>query len=226
MRSIMALFAESPFKPLEEHAHLVNECADLFKECVEAFCSEDFETAETIAVRISKTEHEADKIKNRIRENLPRSIFMVVDRGDFLNYLREQDQVADRLEETALTMSLRRTRLSKDLKRDFLDLTKKTCDVVNLVPLAVKSMNEIFDMSFRKKGSKVEEYINLLNEKEVLTDELDLKMRKRVFDLDDRLSFGEFFHLMRVIKLLSRVADHAENCGDRMRVMIAKQLKR
>jgi hypothetical protein len=216
------MFAPSPFEPLEEHVKLVRQCSDLFREMVVAYLDKDFETSDKLALKISELEHEADKIKNRIRESLPRSIFMPVDRGDFLNYLREQDQVADRLEEVALTMSLRRTVIPEELRDDFLDLAKKVCDVVDLVPLAVRSMIELLEATFRKKDSKVNLYINLLNEKEQLTDDLDLKIRKHIFDIEDKLTHGELFHLMRVVKLLARVADHAENCGDRMRVMVAR----
>ena len=222
MRSVLGMFAPSPFEPLEKHVKIVRQCSDLYREMVVAYLDKDFERSDKIALRISELEHEADKIKNRIRERLPRSIFMPVDRGDFLNYLREQDQVADRLEEVALTMSLRRTEVPEELRGDFLDMAKKVCDVVDLVPLAVGSMIELLEATFKKKDSKVNLYINLLNEKEQLTDDLDLKIRKRIFDIEDKLTHGELFHLMRVVKLLARVADHAENCGDRMRVMVAR----
>jgi hypothetical protein len=223
MRSILSLFAQSPFKPLEEHMKKVKLCSDKFKECVSAYCEGDFEKSEALALEISKIEHEADRIKNHIREHLPKSIFMPVDRGDLLNYLSEQDKVADMLEETALTLSLRRTELPEDIKEDLLELTHKSCDVVDLIPLALKSISDLLETSFaKKKESKIMDYIVLMKEKEQLTDDLDLKMRKHLFDIEDKFSHGAFFHLMRTIKLLSRVADHAENCGDRMLVMIAK----
>lgn len=222
MRSVLGVFAPSPFKPLKEHVVLVQKCSDLFRDMAARYIEGDFEGAERLSLQISELEHEGDKIKNRIRETLPRSIFMPVDRGDFLNYLREQDQIADRLEEVALTMSLRHTSLPEEIKGDFLNMTKKVTDVVDLVPFAVDSMMELLERSFRRKDGKVELYIELLNEKEELTDELDLKIRKRIFDMEEELTHGELFHLMRTVKLLARVADHAENCGDRMRLMVAR----
>ncbi len=216
------MFASPPFEPLEEHARLVGRCSDMLREMVSAYLREDFEVAESMALRISELEHEADRLKNTIREHLPRSIFMPVDRGDFLNYLREQDRVADRIEEVALTLSLRRTSIPAELKTDLQNMTKKVCDVVDLVPLAVKSLVELLESTFRRKPSRVNLYISLMDEKEQLTDELDLKLRRHIFELEEELTHGELFHLMRVVKLLARVADHAENCGDMMRVMIAR----
>ncbi|NOZ77212.1 MAG: TIGR00153 family protein [Euryarchaeota archaeon] len=224
MRSIASLFAESPFKPLEEHAMMVKQCADLLRECVEEFAAEEFEQAEETVLEISRLEHEADKIKNYIRVNMPRGIMMPVDRGDLLGYLREQDHVADRIEDVAMTLNLRQTKLPASIKKDLLDLTNKVCDVVDLVPLALKAMNELLDRSFmRKKETRVEEYISLLNEKEQLTDVLELKMRRYLYELEGNLSYIEFYHMVTIVKLLGKTADHAENCGDRLRLMIAKR---
>jgi predicted phosphate transport protein (TIGR00153 family) len=224
MRSIIGMFAKSPFGPLEEHMLKVMQCSELFGECVKAYCNKDFSEAENLAIDVSKVEHEADDIKNSIRANLPKSIFMPVDRGDFLNYLREQDQVADRLEDSALNLTMRRTKLPEDVKNDLLKLSSKVIDVIDILPLAVKSLNELLETSFAKKGeSKCGEYLDLLNEKEQLTDELDLKLRKHLYELEEKFTHGEFFHIMRTVKIIGRIADHAENCGDRMRVMIAKQ---
>jgi len=224
MRSIIGMFAKSPFGPLEEHMLKVMQCSELFRRCIKAYCDEDFEAAEDLALKISEAEHNADMIKNHIRESLPKSIFMPVDRGDFLNYLREQDQVADRLEDSALNLTLRRTKLPDELKEELENLARKSADTVDLLPLAVKTLNELLETSFAKKDDrKISECLNLLGEKEQLTDELDKKLRKRLFEIEDRFTHGEFFHIMRTVKLISNIADHAENCGDRMRLMIAKQ---
>jgi predicted phosphate transport protein (TIGR00153 family) len=224
MRNIIGMFAQSPFGPLEEHMHKVMQCSELFSECVKAYCNEDFAEAEKLAIDVNKMEHEADDIKTFIRENLPKSIFMPVDRGDFLNYLREQDNVADSLEDSVLSLSIRRTKLPEEVKKDLLDLSLKAIDTVNILPLAVKSLNELLETSFaKKKESRIGEYLNLLGEKEQLTDELELKLRKQMHANEGEFTPGEFFHIMRVIMHISRIADHAENCGDRMRVMIAKQ---
>jgi hypothetical protein len=224
MRSIASLFAESPFKPLQEHAMIVKQCADLLRECVTEYAAEDFDQAEETVIQITKLEHEADKIKTHIRENMPRSIMMPVDRGDLLDYLGEQDHVADRIEDVALTMSLRQTKLPASIKKDLQDLTRKVCDVVDIVPLAIKAMNELLDQTFiRKKETRVEEYLSLLSEKEQLTDVLELKMRRYLYELEANLSYAEFYHIVTIVKLLAKSADHAENCGDRMRVMIAKR---
>ena len=130
MRSITNLFAESPFKPLEEHALVVKKCNERLKTCMEAYCNEKFDEAEKLALDIAKLEREADDIKTYIRDNLPRSMLMPVGRGDILSYIKEQDQVADSIKAVAFTLALRKTTMPQTFKKDLQDLTKKVGDVV------------------------------------------------------------------------------------------------
>ncbi|MDP6459250.1 MAG: TIGR00153 family protein [Candidatus Hydrothermarchaeota archaeon] len=225
MRSILSLFAKSPLGPLIKHMGQVQTSSDVLRECVSSYCREDYEKVEELVKKIVTSEREADKIKNYIRERLPKSILMPVDRGDFLNYLREQDQVADRIEEVALNLTLKRMKLSDSIKEGLTELTNKSCDVVDIVPLALGYMVESFETSFANKGKKDKcfDYINELDKKEGITDHIAVELRKKLLEEEKQLTHGEFYLLMRVTKLTSRIADHAENCGDRMRVMMAKQ---
>lgn len=225
MRSILSLFAKSPMGPLVKHMGHVKFCSDVFRQCVASYCRGDYDKAEECVKKIVECEREADRIKNYIRERLPKSIFMPVDRGDFLNYLREQDQVADRIEEAALNLTLTHMKLPEEIRNGLVELTSKACDVVDVVPLALGYVVESFETSFASKNKKAKcfEFINELDKKEGITDHLAIQLRRKLLEGEKELSHGEFYILMRVTKLISRIADHAENCGDRLRVMIARQ---
>ncbi len=225
MRSIIGLFAKSPMGPLVKHMGQVKMCSDLLRECVKSYCEGDYEKAEELVKKIVEGEREADRIKNYIRERLPRSILMPVDRGDFLNYLREQDQVADRIEEVVLNLTLKPIKLPEKIADGLIELTDKACDVVDVVPLALGYVVEALETSFAggDKKEKCFDFINELDRKEGETDYLAIQLRKKLLEGEAELSHGEFYILMRVTKLLARIADHAENCGDRLRVMIARQ---
>jgi len=58
-------------------------------------------------------------VKKEIRNNLPKSIFLPVNRGDMLNYLREQDKIADSAEDLAVLVTLRKMTVPSEL-RDYL----------------------------------------------------------------------------------------------------------
>ncbi|MFH1774214.1 MAG: TIGR00153 family protein [Methanobacteriota archaeon] len=225
VRSIMGLFAESPFEHLVKHLGQVKACSDLLREFIKAYCNEDFESSAELARKIVAMEREADKTKNYIREHLPRSILMPVNRGDLLNYLREQDQVADRIEEVALNLGLKRMKLPHSIKEQLIDLTNKACDTVDVIPPALDCIIELLETSFADEKKKEEYcgYVNELDIKEEITDHAVIEMRKRLFDMEKEFTHGEFYLMMRLTRQLARIADHAENCGDRMRVMVARQ---
>jgi hypothetical protein len=223
MRSILSVFAKSPFQSLNDHIAKVKECSDMLRDCIEAYSKKDFDKAEKLALEISKIERQADEIKNAIRNTLPKSIFMPVDRGDFLEYLKEQDKVADNIEGAARTLTLKRVSFPDELRQGLLDLTEKACNVVDVVPRAVESLNYALQFSFARREQKGWEYINQLDLLEREADHAELDLRRKLFQLEDKLTHGEFYLLMKVTKILGEVADHSENCGDRMRVMLAKQ---
>ncbi len=116
-------------------------------------------------------------------------------------------------------------KLPDSIKEQLLDLTNKACDTVDIVPLALGYMIELLETSFadKKKKDKCHEYINDLDKKEGVTNHLAIEMRKRLFDVEKEFTYGEFYLMMHVTNILARIADHAENCGDRMRLMIARQ---
>ena len=65
--AFLDLFAKSPFKPLQEHMHMVLECARQVPPLVEALCRGDLESVRSLERRIDELEGEADKLKNDLR---------------------------------------------------------------------------------------------------------------------------------------------------------------
>ena len=98
---------EAPFDQLLAHHRKVMECVELARPLVVASCRGNAEEVRRLAEDVFRLEHEADGIKNTIRDHLPASMMMPVARVDFLNYLREQDGLADKVEDLASMISMR-----------------------------------------------------------------------------------------------------------------------
>ena len=84
MGLIDELFQQSPFEPLLHHLKKVRECVTLVRPMFEAVRDQNGERLEELVKRVFKTEHEADNIKDEIRQVIPRSFFLPVYRGDLL----------------------------------------------------------------------------------------------------------------------------------------------
>ena len=96
MRSIAKVFGRSPFVPLQIHMEKVAECVKQLPDAIAAYRREDRETVEELQKNISRLEHEADAIKDDIRNSLPRGLFMPVERVNLLQILSLQDSIANR----------------------------------------------------------------------------------------------------------------------------------
>ena len=87
MLNISDLFGRSPFTPIHTHMNKVLDCVKPLTDLFEALAEGNLERVEKIAKEISKLEHLADLTKNDVRNHLPKSLFLPVDRGALLEIL-------------------------------------------------------------------------------------------------------------------------------------------
>lgn len=221
---ILDIFAKPPFEIVKLHMEKVVEGVELMNRCVTAYCDENFTEASKLASRVIIKEREADDLKNIIRESLPKSIFMPVSRGDLLAYIKEQDYIIDRAEEIVLNLEMKKILMPSCIKQSIKNLTNEACNVVKLLPPTLNSLVELFESSFiRRKEEKVHEYISKLDKKEDETACVEQEVMMCIFEWEDKFSCGDLYILIEIVKQLGKMADHAENCGDRIRCMIAKR---
>ena len=219
---LLKLFGKSPFEPLHEHMLKVRECVNKLEILIDAFIENDFGKVNELAEDISRLEHEADIIKNNIREHLPKTFLMPIDRSDILSLLKEQDTVADRAEDLARMLEVRETKLPKELHEDIRGFTNKVIETVAALESATDELKSVLASSFGER--EIRRTLKLIREVDRLEWEADkyvLKLLKNLFSIEKNLDPITVLHLERLIHTMDSVADHAENAGDRLRTMIA-----
>ena len=107
MRSIFSMFAKSPFKPLVSHMDKVRACVEQVKPLFDALDKKDYDSVQKISELIVKLEHEADMIKDDIRNHMRQSMFLPVDKRDFMHLLSAQDDIADAVEDLAVILRIK-----------------------------------------------------------------------------------------------------------------------
>jgi hypothetical protein len=212
---------KSPFDGLLKHAEKVKECVSLLKEEMEAYCREEWDKFDKLVNEVAELEHEADLIKGNIRAHLPKSIFMPVDKSSFLTCLREEDAILDYAEDAGVWLKFKRTKIPEEIKDDFLKHLIRVIECVEAYERAIKGVKRLVRGTFRKKERiKAKEAIKEAHRKEWEADEIERRLTKQIFKLElDPLSI---FHLIKVVELIGDIANHTENAGDWLRVMIAK----
>ena len=79
---------KSQFDQLLEHMGKVRECIDILGDGLVGYYNGDYKDFSDLAKKVSEIEHEADLIKGNLRNRLPNSLFMPVDKGKFMWALR------------------------------------------------------------------------------------------------------------------------------------------
>jgi hypothetical protein len=221
MSIISKLFGKSPFEPLYQHMLKVKECVDLVGPLIDALLAGDRKKLEETAEKIFKAEHDSDLVKKEIRNNLPKGIFLPVDRGDILSFLKEQDKIADSAEDLAVLVTLRKMKVPKELKKELKDLVDKVL-LTGETAMAVSSEIKILaETSFGgSEAQKVMDIVEQLKIEEHEADKAQMKLAKKLFSIEKKLDPVSVVMWMQIFRELGMLANHAENVGDRLRMML------
>lgn len=219
---ILGILRKSPFTGLLKHAEKVKECIAELDKVIKSYCEEDYVIFEKHVKRVRELEGEADLIKGNTRNHLPKFIFLPVEKADFLKLLREDDAILDHAEDVAVLMSMRYTKIPDDIKEDLLALSRKVIETCEYLVMSLSQFRELLESSFMgQKRIETKKRIYSIHEKEHEADLIESKITKKIFNSTD-LDPISIIHLLKIVHRIGKIADNAENAGDRIRAMIAK----
>ena len=220
---IAGLFGKSPFRPMQEHMKAVVDCVAQIVPLFEALRDGDRDRLLAAKDEIWKFEQQADDIKNEIRSNLPRGLFMPVDRRDLLDLLNAQDSIADTAQDVAGLLVLRDMQIPAALKGKILPYLERTVDAVGKCAEVINELDELVEMGFRgRAGDRVEEMVGALNVIEGETDDLGMELARTLFEHEDEMKPLSVVFWYEQIQHIGDIADYAEDVGDRLRLLIAR----
>lgn len=222
MRTIAKLFGKSPFAPLQQHMNKVAACIAELEEAFAAFFNSEYKKMEIIAKRLSKLEHEADLTKNDIRNNLPRSVFLPIDRGHLLEMLAIQDSLADTAENIGLSLILYPLPVLKELEEDLENLLQINVHTFSNVQMIINEMDILLESSFggieaQRVKAKIEEISSQEHESGLIKHEV----LKKFFSKGKKLEVPAFFLWLRIIEEISSLAHISERLANRIRMVLA-----
>ncbi len=217
------LLRQSPFKPIQEHMRVVAKCMAEFKPLFEALFEKDQNRVKEIAEKIDKIESEADKIKNGLRLNLPKTIFLPVARPDLLVLISEQDSIADSIENVAGILAVRDMEVPEAMRALLMELIQATIDTFNKALKVIEELDELLEVGFGGKHSSiVTDMVVDLKQTEEITDDLAKELNRILFSLEDQLKPVSVIFWYKLIEEIGEVANHSENVGDRILLFLAR----
>ena len=221
--SILGLFAKSPLKALEEHINKVHSSAKLLVPFFEAVFAEDWKKAAEIRTNISKLEKEADVLKRDIRMNLPRGLFLPVERTDILELVTQQDKIANKAKDISGRFLGRELTVPKEIQTEFKAYVQRNIAATKQARNAINEMDELLETGFKgREVDLVEKMINELDAIEDDTDSMQIAIRLQLKNLESELNPIDVMVTYRMIEWIGELADLAERVGSRLELMLAR----
>ena len=221
--NIASLFGKSPITPLQKHMKQVHSCLKDFNAFAKAANTQDCEKAETVRISIKNREEKADKLKKKLRMNLPSTFMMPFSRRDLLDVLLIQDSIANITKDLAGLMMTRHMVFPKEIAGDFIKLTELCIKTSDAALVAINELDELLETAFSIRERKiVGKMIKTVNELEHETDDAQNDIRNKLFALESDLPPVDVMFYYRAIEWLGETADAAQKVGSRFEVMLTK----
>lgn len=218
MLSILNLFARSPFALLQTHMEKVSICVHLLPELFSALKRGDQELLQKIVSQISEAEHGADVVKNDIRNHLPKSLFLAMDRSSLLDILSMQDSLADKAEDIAILTSLIPLTMVEDFSDDFDAFLRKNIETFDGANAIIHELHELLESSF---GGVEAEKVRLMVESVAkLEHEADIIQRillKKFFLAESHFTLSTFHIWQRIFESVGSLSNLSERLANRLR---------
>lgn len=175
------------------------------------------------ANQIAQLETEADKLKSTFSLNLPTSLLMPVDRKDLLSLISIQDGISDTAEEIGQILTFRDMVVPEELKGLLDELLEGTMEITSDADAMIKRLNDLVEVGFGGRPSEqVESIIAGVRRSEHNIDNIVHRTRRALFTVEKNLDPVSVIFWYKIIDLLERISNLAENMGDRILLFLSK----
>ena len=220
---ILNLFGRSPVKPLQEHMAKVSECVHVLEPFFEAVVAGDLDRMRELQKKIAQLENEADDMKHDLRLHLPRTLFLPVERRDLLEVLTMQDNIANRAKDLAGLVRGRKMVIPDQIGSLFLDFVRRSIDACAQAEKTVNELDELVETGFSgTEADMVQRLITELDRVEKETDEIQVKVRAGLFEIERDLPPVDAMFLYRLIDWTGDIGDFSQRVGSRLQLLLAK----
>ncbi len=221
--TFLGILADSPFSGLQEHMSLGNQATAELEKFLNAASQSDWNTAAECREKIVHLENQADDIKNTIRNNLPKSLFMSVSRKDLLDLVFTMDGIPNSAKDISGVMIGRRMELPKEVAEDFMSCSKAAIKAANQASDAIRKVDDMQKRGFGSQDAAVlSELVIELERIEKENDELEIALRNKFFEYEKQYDPVEVMFFYGVINKIGSLADISQTVGHLLVRLVSK----
>ena len=218
--AISDVISNSPLALLERHCAV---CVD----CVERLPLYFFEAqaarwgrAADVRDEICRLEGLADELKEDVRSNLPRGLWMSVSRADLLELVRMQDKIANGVKEISGICMGRQLAFPEPLTESMLQYIGVVVEASRTVLKMITATRELSRSAFgSRQANVILDFVSQIERDERRSDELQAGLRAELMTHESEISAVDAIFLYQIISLIGEIADHAEKVAHRAQIV-------
>jgi len=217
------IFGRSPFVAMQGHMEIVDQCVHQLSPFFKAVLKGDHAQAKEVYKEIGKLENKADVLKKKLRLQMPKGLFMPVERRDLLELLLVQDMAANKAKDISGIIIGRKMTFPAAIA-EFLPAYVKRCeDACKQAKVVINELDELVETGFA--GKEIEIVASIINELDVIekdTDKLQIKIRAALMKVEKNLPPVDVIFYYKIIEGIGEVADISQRVGSRVELLLAK----
>jgi len=170
---------------------------------------------------VSQREHEADLVKQDIRNQLTQARRLLMPRSALYQLLWHQDQIADLCQDAALLMSLRRPPLGIALEDAYRTLAEAVSRTVHAYRVTIEDFDSaITARNLHSAASRIAEGVDHIHQFEHESDLLEREIVAAIYATEDLPPFDRY-HLIQLVLMLGGIVDQVENAAGHLGALVS-----
>jgi len=202
-------------KQVDEFLDRVSEAGLLCKNGMDAYLKGNAEAFAMSLASIRESEHQGDKLRRTIEQELYRKTLIPESRGDVMELMEDMDALLDRFTGLIWQFEIEKPEICSEFHDDFRELLRYSVEAVESNVLSCRAFftdiqavsNHLHKVSFWEKES----------------DKVSTRLQKAIFARED-LRLSHRMHLRFFAKQVDRIADEAEDVADRLNIYVIKRM--
>ncbi len=219
---LWSLFAKNPFRALQDLMKQVLVCVDKTEQLFKALKAGDQEQIRKLAKEISKIEHDCDILKQDLRTQISKSVFLPVDRRDLIHVLSHMDAIADECEDLGVLLTLREMSVPDFAKDSLEELMSSAILTVRKADEVIRALDRLLETGFAGPDAiEILKKIDEIDHQEHLADKAQDKFGKALFQHEDEIKPAALFMWNKIANKIGDLANSSERMASHIRLMLS-----
>lgn len=218
--AISDVISNSPLALLERHAGVCVDCVERLPLYFAEAQANRWGRASDVREEICRFEGLADELKQDVRSNLPRGLWMSVSRADLLELVRVQDKMANGVKEVSGISLGRQLAFPAAMTSEVADFIDVVVQVSRVVVKIIGATRELSRSAFGTRQTNVIlDFVSRVEADERRSDEMQATLRARLREYEAELSAVDAIFLYQLLAAIGDIADNAEKVAHRAQII-------